>query len=978
MSNEARNIRLLVAFIFLNVSITVAIGIYVSTLFLAHYPSAWLPYFYIGQVVALLSLLYGTQRYSSRYPKQAAMWLYIVTCIVILAAGSLLYWNIPGVPFIFSIIFAPLGSISTINCWNFPSLVLGIRGFKAHNPKLMMASTLSAIVAGITLPFLISVAGFEILLVVCTMLLIASVINLYYLEVPILQELPKKYPAKIRHNKLFVSILILVILTYVVFTLIDYNLKTALAAQFTSDRIAQFLSSILVISNLIGLLIQTTIAKKIIQYYGVSGLVASLPIAILIFAISYLIMPGLVTAVLLSIGYSIMNYSLYVTGREMSLNILPSMLRIKAKSIIKGIGNTIGTIVGSGLVIIVVHYFNSYEFSILLILLSMMMLIIAIRLQKLYIEELTQALTLRWFKPELIFENLIDEKYYQKLVYTTLSSNDVQTNILGLSFIHKAGFSSLPKELIKFFYSKNKNIKIMAIKALQNINDYKIEKLILELIKFESDAEIINNLLYVLSRINPKKSRDIAIYYLNQDSLTVHEAAINILIKQGSLKDIDIAINKLINLINSDDIFLKASAANIIANVSIGDLSSDIINLIKDSDFNVSKNALRAAKRMYSLELLAVAANKLQDSKLAYYAIQAIKPYNESAIPILKHQLDIAKTINHKVAVIKALAFLESNKVIPELIKIYGVSNFVIKNKIAKYLMYRFRDIEKPKELISFSLDQLIIEANYIQLLNSLSVSDDFALKEVLARRNLTVKRALYWLAIANHVKQILPIIPIVIENFGKKTIVLDQALELLEEEIIYKEQVPLIRTIFDMANPGNPKLALQISLPRLDDWLKHCLQTPCIMIEGKPMDTFQKMIVLRNIEIFSDLAGETLLAIAEESRERDVAKGEIIYKEHDSSEYLYMVVSGEVDLLHQQQLITHYTKNDFFGLIALLDNTPYAATAQATSSGVLLYLDKVTLNRIMDDLPEVVIAINQVLIRYLKRVMAKTPLKLF
>ena len=131
-------------------------------------------------------------------------------------------------------------------------------------------------------------------------------------------------------------------------------------------------------------------------------------------------------------------------------------------------------------------------------------------------------------------------------------------------------------------------------------------------------------------------------------------------------------------------------------------------------------------------------------------------------------------------------------------------------------------------------------------------------------------------------------------------------------------------------------------------------------------MDIIQKVIVLRNSKIFEELTAETLLAIAEELEERDISEGEVIYNEGDPSDYLYIVVSGEVSLSHKQNLVLTYKEKDFFGLIALLDDSPYMATATAASSGLLLSLDKVAFNRITDDLPEVIIAVNQILIHYL------------
>ena len=57
---------------------------------------------------------------------------------------------------------------------------------------------------------------------------------------------------------------------------------------------------------------------------------------------------------------------------------------------------------------------------------------------------------------------------------------------------------------------------------------------------------------------------------------------------------------------------------------------------------------------------------------------------------------------------------------------------------------------------------------------------------------------------------------------------------------------------------------------------------------------------------------------------------GEIIFTEGDQAEAMFVVIEGEIDIVHNGQVIDETLKGGLIGEMALLDASPRSATARA------------------------------------------------
>lgn len=148
------------------------------------------------------------------------------------------------------------------------------------------------------------------------------------------------------------------------------------------------------------------------------------------------------------------------------------------------------------------------------------------------------------------------------------------------------------------------------------------------------------------------------------------------------------------------------------------------------------------------------------------------------------------------------------------------------------------------------------------------------------------------------------------------------------------------------------------------------------------PKSIVEKVFVLENVQLFHGLPVDDLAAVAALTTEGHAAPGEIVYREGDPGSSVYVIVSGEVHLLHGPELLMDLYAGDSFGQVSILDQGARPVTAQAGDEGVdYLNLEREAFMDLVADRPEVLNGLFVVLARRLRELVdlshgAATPTK--
>jgi CRP-like cAMP-binding protein len=105
-------------------------------------------------------------------------------------------------------------------------------------------------------------------------------------------------------------------------------------------------------------------------------------------------------------------------------------------------------------------------------------------------------------------------------------------------------------------------------------------------------------------------------------------------------------------------------------------------------------------------------------------------------------------------------------------------------------------------------------------------------------------------------------------------------------------------------------------------------------------LTTIEKVIFLKSVDIFEHATVEQLGRIAGLTEEARFAAGQVIFKEGDPGDALYLILSGQVLIERNGITIREINERDAFGTLEVLDFHPRAATAKAARQVRALKLD--------------------------------------
>lgn len=131
-------------------------------------------------------------------------------------------------------------------------------------------------------------------------------------------------------------------------------------------------------------------------------------------------------------------------------------------------------------------------------------------------------------------------------------------------------------------------------------------------------------------------------------------------------------------------------------------------------------------------------------------------------------------------------------------------------------------------------------------------------------------------------------------------------------------------------------------------------------------MDT-GRVEVLTQSSIFSSLNEDELAVMAGLAVERSLAPGEFVFWEEDAPEWFYVVAEGRIKIIKHSSLgkefiIAFFGPGEMFGEVAVFEDKPYPASAQAAVETRVLGIQKKDFLSFLARRPQVAVRIISVL----------------
>ena len=132
-------------------------------------------------------------------------------------------------------------------------------------------------------------------------------------------------------------------------------------------------------------------------------------------------------------------------------------------------------------------------------------------------------------------------------------------------------------------------------------------------------------------------------------------------------------------------------------------------------------------------------------------------------------------------------------------------------------------------------------------------------------------------------------------------------------------------------------------------------------------MRRVDKTEILRESLIFSGLSEDELAELSQIVVERSFNPGEFVFWEGDDPDWFYIIAEGKIKVLKHSSLgkefiIAFFGPGEMFGEVAVFENKPYPASAQAVAETKVLGIRREDFLNFLAGRPEVALRIIYVL----------------
>lgn len=123
-------------------------------------------------------------------------------------------------------------------------------------------------------------------------------------------------------------------------------------------------------------------------------------------------------------------------------------------------------------------------------------------------------------------------------------------------------------------------------------------------------------------------------------------------------------------------------------------------------------------------------------------------------------------------------------------------------------------------------------------------------------------------------------------------------------------------------------------------------------------LDIFDRVLILKNTQIFSSVKTEDLAVVAKVLEEEHFSADDMIFNQGDYGDQMYIIESGKVgiafgEISSQDDFFCVLGKGESFGEMVLLDDQPRSGSAHVLEDTFVLSLNKEKLKSLIISYPE-------------------------
>lgn len=981
-----------------------------DSLFLAQASPARLPLAYVLSALVAAPVAATHARLARRWPLiRTTVATLAVLALSLPPLRLLLGADLPGVPYLLYAWAGLAGALATSQLWLLAGALFDAGQAKRLFPLLGVGGILGAMAGGEATRWLIQGAGLEaadLLQAAAAVLLLDALLVLGIwrrwggAEPATPRRRPERAEAGARgwrtlfRSRLLTLIVAMLALEVMAASFVDYQFKvTAWEHLSGPESLAAFLGRFYSVVSLISLLLQVFLAGRLVRWFGVGGLLGSLPTVLLFGAGALLVAPGLAAAAFLRGGDLGLKHSLERTGREMLFLPVPPELKKRTKLFIdlfvdrwfRGVAGLLllGLTAGFGVPV--------RWLALPVLLLAAVWLALTLRARREYAAAFRDALARRQIDPGEVTRH-IDDPQARRTLEEALAGAAERPLLYALRLAPALKGLDLAAAVHPLLDRPSPRVRAAAFAALAEAGDRAAIDRARDSLTDDAPDVRREACAYLAAAVGAEARRAMFRECLTRGGPRERNEAAAWIAARGDARDLalvdDAVLASLLDAADAEAAPARRAAAALLGRLPAAAAAARLPALLDDPDPRVARAAVAALAARSPDAVPAAVLERLDDRRLRAAARKALEARGRAAVPALRALAgDSARGFLARRQALRALAAVDDRAAVAALMELTAAASPSIRDGAVEALA-RARLAGRAERLPRESLDELhnrclgeyygLFQARHRLARRDWRGRGGALLLRTLDEQLVRVHRNAFLLLALRHPPRDVRDAWLGLRS-GRRHLragAVEYLGELLDGPWRARMR-PLIEDLPDLETWETGRRAFGLALRNDADALAHLLAGPDAWVRacaafaalGEPelehlaaavrddpaplvreaaaerkdhvLTVIEKVILLQDVDVFAEVPGEQLAVLASIALEERHLAGDVLYREGEAADALYLVLDGRVVLTQQGREITVAGAGEAFGTWALFDESPRLATAAAASDVTVLRIDR-------------------------------------
>ena len=790
-----------------------------------------------------------------------------------------------------------------------------------------------------------------------------------------------------RHLSLTVGVIALTVMTT---SFVDFQFKSVSLQSFPQEsELTSFLGRFYGRTSLLSLLVQVLLATRLLRVFGTGGVLLFLPLVLMFGAGGLILAPGLTASMFLRGGDITLKYSLDKTSRELLFLPIPLALKKRTKVFIDMFVDRWARGLAGLLLLLCTAVLKLDLVGLGLVILGLLLiwLVLAVLARREYVNSFRTALSRRDIDLSGTHYHVDDATSRQVLVNALRSENPKET-AYALDMLRSVVATPLTDEVRPLLDHDEASIRQKALQVLA-ANEAEIDPARTEALLRDENLEVRIAAVNVVLAAGSRGREPVGVL---QEMLAASPRCRNaalayIATVQDEAAYRDLVDRPVVEAILSVGGKEGREGRRVLAGLAwtpTGCNTELWDRLLQDDDPEVVAETVKGIGRRIDTSRADWLLERLGHATLRVHtreALAALAVGEPSMLNLLEQVFrDVGQPPRVRVEIPRVLAKVPTQRAVSILLKHLATHQPELRYEVLKALgklRAHYRSLTFDTSLVS---GEIAVEAGrYVQLARLSEMLPKHGPAAVLLTRTIGETQQLRLESVFRLLGLVYPARDVVNAYYGLfsgRRVLRANAQEFLDN-ILSGPHRSLVRSLIDDSSartawleagidPGQPIRSTQEALDFLgascDPWLAATaiyaggnVDNPAaachLRRRGDDMlNPIEKVLILQNVDVFTEVPTDQLAALAAIAREVSVLAGDRIYREHDPSDALYLVLSGRVRLHLGDETISEITRPTSFGTWALFDDEPRVMTATALEDTRLLRIDQGEFNDLLAD----------------------------